>query len=1338
MKLRIALIIVLIVVAAPVQAQLPAWVTAHAVNEVFAISNTQLSSVVPSPVPPGDAGPSAKITAWNGGALKRQGSCYMLGAAGGDSDYTGNEVDQLCLNTTTPAWQQITAPSDPTKLYAGGAQFNADLTPSDTHTYWGTQFLDSLNHLYVMPSPGFLGCCGIPTAPGGWYPGTSASYAFSYNYASKAWDLPTAANYFAQYFGGGDFTGAITMKNPWTDEVYMTRSGSNGFYKYRPLSNTWTNITPGTPNSQYIGSVWDPKRNYILLVGAGFSCVDINPSGTAIQIVNSTFTAQVHGPTDFGGLGSAPFTRIGNNTGCSGGYPGVLYDEVKDGYWVFVGDALAGGGGDTTTSVYYIDAATLTVSQPTLTGAVPMAARTNGVLNSAQYVPELGGIMFNNSYASNVLFMRTSLVGVASPKTTLTLNTTVSAGLSQYSAGVEFKKGDIPGGSCGTQIPNSQCIVKRLWNDGSTKMAIVSGEMALSTSAPTTITIYDQDFPKGTNLTSTDIQAAAPSASVALTGFGTVNLSGLLASPFRTWISGPEMVECHYRSPIGSDPTLVAWFQVRLWKSGKMWVRAIVENGYWDPAQTLTVDKTAVTTVTIGGVTVFNNGGSAFTTYRYTRWMAEGWIGTSDPQVTSFEDLTYLDNTKLVPNYNWRNPSNTALNSLTQTYVPNGRGDLTPDFPNSGYQAQLGLIPHWDALYATSGDSRAYNSSKANCFSLNSYPIVWNNSATGLVMKPSEAGTNDIGEGTNTLGPVNGNEWDVNHNTGACYLTYLATGDYLAYETLLQNMGTIYLATSGSKGSSTSRILWAETRGTAWSIRTMSQVSAIFPTGDAIATEFQTLLANNMTYWDANVTTLQGLGVSTGYIWEYNGGAYGINGGVGDFMHWFWVQTDGFGSDIEPLSNMTTFNAVRDFMYHIPVGLLGPDSTSNFCYNYAASYNVVIGTSGSSPMDITTFYPNWHTIWTNTQADSHAPIPDPSFAFGVLNQDGSVAGATQCSTSLQGYSAANPGDGPGSFWGNFMPAIAYAVDHGATGASAAYSRLTGASNYSTLSSVGFDDVPEWGITPRSLNPTCTSESKLAFTLQPSNASLGASLGTVNVSVQDSSGTLCSAATDSITLSKDSGATWGNLQSGSSLTKSASAGVASWNDLSIISSTGSGSIDAAASGLAGAVSNSITISNSVQNNTLGKQAPSNANTSSSMAYTIKMGNGGTGTSSTTLTVLDQLPAGVVATNCSVGTGVSTVSCGSLPSVPGALLTITVGLTSGMAPGSPNGTAVITITATSPSSTGTIINYASVDSTGGTSPPTPGPSCNTANCGNASTVVSSPSQTHATRIQIRRKP
>lgn len=136
--------------------------------------------------------------------------------------------------------------------------------------------------------------------------------------------------------------------------------------------------------------------------------------------------------------------------------------------------------------------------------------------------------------------------------------------------------------------------------------------------------------------------------------------------------------------------------------------------------------------------------------------------------------------------------------------------------------------------------------------------------------------------------------------------------------------------------------------------------------------------------------------------------------------------------------------------------------------------------------------------------------------------------------------------------------------------------------------------------------------------------------------------------------------------------------------------------------------------------LSKSGPSSVSTSTAMTYTIGLGNRGGTISGIVATVADQLPPGVIASACTAGTGITSVSCTNL-GVSGGLVVATVGLTSGLAASAPNGTASFTITATSPSGAATITNYASIDPTGSASPPTPGTSCTSPNCANVVTTV-----------------
>ncbi len=626
-----------------------------------------------------------------------------------------------------------------------------------------------------------------------------------------------------------------------------------------------------------------------------------------------------------------------------------------------------------------------------------------------------------------------------------------------FTLGYAFQKGAFPSGTALTlDAGTAQVLVKRQWNDGSAKHAVISGHVTLSPGVAQDILVV-AGTSSGAALTSADIVTAAPTASVVFSGgvTGTVTLASLLATPFRTWISGPEMVECHYRAAVGTDVTLVVWFHVRLYRTGRTWIRAICENGYVDVA---TSNKTYVPTATIGGVMVYNNGGASLTHWAQTRWDAEGWTGVGgDPQITPKHNVAQLIATKLVPNYWKRNPSQTALNGLAQVYTPMARLGWTLDQSDTGYQIEIGLLPLWDALYCTSGAPQAYRAVIAAARALGSYAIVWRDSADKLPCRPSArpgysvSGSNGSGSNGFGAGPLN---WDMAHHGSGGYLAYLITGDYYYLETMQHQASLCYLCNDVSHGQGTSRTLLGQSRAMAWSLRTVGQLAAIGPSGGAtdpgtlsVTSDYVTLLANNMTYWNTQ-RQLPGqnpLGIL--YSYELDAVAY-APGQTATWQQNFAVQSVGHLSDIEPLSDMSALNLVRDYYYSWPVGLLGSSGATNYCFAQAGSYTVKVASGPTS--DITTCFTSWGDVFTNT--------------FGVAN--------TTCGPNLLGGSGGDPAAASTGYWGNLMPAIAFAVDHNGAGAAAAFARMTGAPNWVTAiengqaSGQSFDDVPIWGIVPR--------------------------------------------------------------------------------------------------------------------------------------------------------------------------------------------------------------------------------------------------------------------------------
>jgi hypothetical protein len=139
---------------------------------------------------------------------------------------------------------------------------------------------------------------------------------------------------------------------------------------------------------------------------------------------------------------------------------------------------------------------------------------------------------------------------------------------------------------------------------------------------------------------------------------------------------------------------------------------------------------------------------------------------------------------------------------------------------------------------------------------------------------------------------------------------------------------------------------------------------------------------------------------------------------------------------------MSTWNAVRDFLYAFPIGLLGAGGSTSYCFSKASAYNVKVSSTTAS--DLSGLYATWGDVFTATYASPSTP----------------------CGNVLEGASGGAPEAGSTGYWGNLMPAIAYAVDHKAPGAAEAWARLTGASNWSAVLGSGFDSAAVWGVVPR--------------------------------------------------------------------------------------------------------------------------------------------------------------------------------------------------------------------------------------------------------------------------------
>jgi hypothetical protein len=625
--------------------------------------------------------------------------------------------------------------------------------------------------------------------------------------------------------------------------------------------------------------------------------------------------------------------------------------------------------------------------------------------------------------------------GTVSTVTSFQLSSATGGDRLPFTVGLAFHRGDVPA-EFALDLPSAQIEVKRRWNDGSVKHAIVSGHVDLPAAQPKTIAIVSGAYAGGKALTCTDIQSAAPRASVTLGALGSVDLATLLAAPVRTWLSGPEVVECHYRGKVGADPTLRVQFQVRRYREGRTFIRAAVENGYLDVS---TADKSYSPVVKIDDKVVYDGGAAAFTHRAHTRWFAEAWIG-GDPQIIARHDVRALVGSLLLPNYQQKPAASAALDALYQVYKPGEHGDWTPEMGETGFQAQIGLLPNWDALYVTSdGDPRAVRATMANAKALSSYPIVWRDSTDDQVVRPSARPTwtvdgKDQGGETNVgAGPL---VWDNAHHGSGGYLAYLLSGDYLFLETMQMQSSLAYLIISSAEGSGPARVLTGQTRAMAWANRTVGQYVAVAPLEPA-SEDYRALLAANAAHWKGMVQGLSDKHLGLVYSRELLAHDYG-EGLLSPWQENFVTQAFGHVSDLEPLADMADWNTVRDYAYQFPVGLLG--DAAGYCFTRASQYTLKV-------------------------ADTEVDSLGPTYASWAMVYASMFKGMP-CGNTLLGDSGGAPDAAATGYWGNLMPAIALAVDHGAPGAAAAWARFTGADNYSTVKASPFESVPVWGVVPR--------------------------------------------------------------------------------------------------------------------------------------------------------------------------------------------------------------------------------------------------------------------------------
>jgi hypothetical protein len=429
-----------------------------------------------------------------------------------------------------------------------------------------------------------------------------------------------------------------------------------------------------------------------------------------------------------------------------------------------------------------------------------------------------------------------------------------------------------------------------------------------------------------------------------------------------------------------------------------------------------------------------------------------------------------------VPAYRPASIAESALAALTTKYSPMRTTYLNEGMGATGFEPGIGLLPNQSALYLCSGDARAFRAVMASGLSLGSYCIHYRDQATNRPLLFAAHPEKSTNTGTDVItAPTGGAPYAYaqSHHPAAAYLPYLLTGWNWFVEEIQFQVTLHYLSSPPSARVSANYFLQSSAghfggnnqggpRAVGWQWRTLAMAACITPDQDtSMRGQFVSALNYNaQAYRQIHETGSWPGGRSwarneLGVVWEP--GFPNTTAGYVTGAPWqddFVTMSVGLCWDMELVTDAARradLQWFRDFKYRAIVGRLGEqNNVSQWNHRDASPYNMYLGTPGGGGTTM-----SWFANW----GDAYA-------ANGPMRSGPVGANTGQSGSDLRGGNIGGRGMST-SYWGNLQPAIAYAVDHGALGARAAYDRMVSASNFASAAAE-FDTLPVWGIKPRGL------------------------------------------------------------------------------------------------------------------------------------------------------------------------------------------------------------------------------------------------------------------------------
>ncbi len=637
-----------------------------------------------------------------------------------------------------------------------------------------------------------------------------------------------------------------------------------------------------------------------------------------------------------------------------------------------------------------------------------------------------------------------------------------------FTIGHTFKEGEVSEGSDiiarlsnGSVLP-LQIDRKATHNDGSLRHAILSSHIPSldGNSIETVMLSVGNNMPDASFISLDELLGSGFAADITLISSGKtyhISVTDLLrtGNP-KQWLKGSEVSEWIIGGPIkdssgGLHPHLAVYFHVRAYKGiEKVRVDVVVENGWTfekNPG-----DFVYDVGIRIGDEIVYSK--KDLRHYDHARWHKQFWWG-GRPEVYIKHDTIYIQDTKAIPNYADLTPTEDYLDSLRSQTEPMDNGDHTDYMPQTGAQDGIGPLPRWDAVYAISGDPRAYKAMLANSDGAGAYSIHYRDKQTGLPISihdhPDEYYV--LSSNIPKSNGRNPHSHDKAHQPSMAFLAYLVTGDYYYLEELQFWATWNFLDTNdtnrqGRKGIFSDKGL--QVRGRAWSLRTLGQAAYITPDNDALKSLFVENLQHNIDYNNA----LYVHNPKANKLWmvhDYNG--------LRDAKPWmddFFTFAYGYLVDL----GFERAIEMRNWKAQYVINRLGKENKKgSFCWQFAAFYKTYQGPREADKYNPANWFQSFDEYWEGN--------------WGNKRSNGKYLRDVACDTQemaqwmgngaqiSQMYSSAAPHIAD-SYYANMQPAVAVVADAGLEGSDLARYRFY----EKTPVRPDYRNKPQWAVEPR--------------------------------------------------------------------------------------------------------------------------------------------------------------------------------------------------------------------------------------------------------------------------------